>query len=337
MAAGRVAHAATAALSPEQVLDMYRQALRIRRFEERAVLGVERAEIAGSVHASIGQEGVAVGACGALRSDDFLTGTHRSHGHLIAKGAPLGPLMAELMGKRDGLCKGKGGSMHAAAVGVGCLGACGIVASSLPVAAGVALSAKHRGTDQVCLAPFGDGGANTGAVHETMNLAAVWKLPVVFLCENNGYALTTPVSVASSVDDFASRASAYGIPGTSVDGQDAVEVYGVVAEAVARARRGSGPSLIEARTYRYREHAELGRMELGYRSAAEIDAWRARDPVAILRSLAEATSSRLDLDRIGSEVDAEIADAVAFALDSPWPEPNEVFDDLFVTPVALAR
>jgi pyruvate dehydrogenase E1 component alpha subunit len=319
------------ALTDDQLVDMYRAMLRIRRFEERAVEGVTRGEIPGSIHSSIGQEATAVGACSALRMDDYMTGSHRSHGHVIAKGSSLDRVMAELMGRSTGVCKGKGGSMHLADIALGSLGACGIVGASLPLAVGAGLSIQLRGTDQVCLAFFGDGGANIGTFHESINLAAVWRLPVIFLCENNGYALTTAATSTTASGDIAGRGKAYGIPGVSADGQDTVAVRSVVSEAVDRARGGHGPSLIEARTYRYREHAELGALELGYRGADEIAEWRQRDPVALLRSrlLASGALDETAAEQIDDETRHEVALAAEFALQSPLPDAREAYQDVF--------
>jgi len=307
--------------------------VRIRLFEEMVVTLLSRGEIAGGCHVSIGQEAETVGACMALRLDDLITGTHRSHGHPIAKGAALGPLMAELLGKATGICKGKGGSMHLADFSVGCLGETAIVGSGIPVAVGAGLSAQQRRSGQVALAFFGDGAVNTGAFHEAINLASVWSLPVVFHCENNQYALTTSFRDATRIDSVADRAAAYGIPGVSVDGQDLLAVHGTVAEAVERARSGGGPTLVEARTYRFREHSELG-FSLGYRTAEEIEVARQRDPLATFPAwlVADAGFTQDEIDVVWKEVEAEVADAVAFARRSPFPEASAVGEDLWATP-----
>jgi TPP-dependent pyruvate/acetoin dehydrogenase alpha subunit len=224
-------------LTKEQLVEMYRRMLRIRRFDEQAVELVAQGEIPGAVHTTIGQEAEVVGACMALRPDDYMVGNHRSHGHPIGKGADVRRLMAELLGKRTGINKGKGGSMHLADFSVGSLGESSIVGSGIPVATGAALGARLQGTDRVCLCFFGDGASNQGAFHEGLNLAAIWKLPAIYLCENNGYAVTTPARYAVAVTDIAARARSYDIPGVTVDGQDPLAVYEVVREAVARARR----------------------------------------------------------------------------------------------------
>jgi acetoin:2,6-dichlorophenolindophenol oxidoreductase subunit alpha len=324
-------------ISGDVLLEMYRRMWKIRVFEEAALAMQAKGEISGALHTSIGQEATVVGACLALREDDYMTGTHRSHGHPIAKGAKLAPLMAELFGKRTGVCKGKGGSMHLADFSVGSLGESGIVASAMPVAVGAGLSAQVRGTDQVCLCFFGDGAANEGAFHESLNLAATWRLPVVFVCENNGYAVSVSASRMMAVEDVASRASGYGMTGTVVDGQDVTAVYDVVSPAVARAREGRGPSLVEAKTYRFREHAE-GLNVPRYRSEEEIAKWTARDPIAIHRThLLDEGVSEGELDSIEMAVRTEVDDAVGFAQESPLPEPEGAFEDLYAGSFAIAR
>src|SRR5579859_3028426 len=275
----------TMELTNEQLVEMYRRMARIRRFEENVVDMVASGEIPGAAHTSIGQEGEIVGACMALRLDDYMVGNHRSHGHPIGKGANLNGLMAELLGKKTGVNQGKGGSMHLADFSIGSVGETSIVGSGIPVAAGAALGAKMLGTDRVCLCFFGDGASNEGAFHEGLNLAAIWKLPVIYLCENNGYAVTTPASYSVAVHDIAARAQSYDIPGAVVDGQDPIAVYEVVSEAVKRARAGQGPSLVEAKTYRFRHHAEGPLFDmLNYRSEEELMRWKGRDPLVLLRT-----------------------------------------------------
>ena len=319
-------------LSRSTVHEMLRRMLRIRLFEERAAL--LRAQLAGFLHNSIGQEAEVVGACMALRADDYMTGNHRSHGHPIAKGVALAPLMAELFGRKTGVCRGKGGSMHLAVFSAGSLGESGIVGSLMPVAVGAGLSARMRGTDRVCLCFFGDGAANCGPFHESLNLAAIWRLPVVFLCENNGYATHTPQRHSTAVADIAQRAVAYDIPGVIVDGQDVLAVYDSVSVAVERARRGEGPTLIEAKTYRYCEHSEApaGVKPPPYRTEAELHAWRARDPIDLFvaRLRASGELSDEELAQLRSSVQAEVDDAVAFAERSPPPEPATLLQDVFV-------
>src|SRR5580658_3224070 len=234
--------------------EAYRRMMRIRKFEEEGVRLFTAGRIPGAFHASIGQEATIVGACMALRDDDAMTGTHRSHGHPIGKGADLRALMAELMGRGTGICKGRGGSMHLADNSVGIIGESAIVGGGIPLATGCGLSAKVRGTDQVCLCFFGDGAVNQGTFHESLNMASLWKLPVIFLCENNGYAITTSLASSHGQPDIALRASGYGMCGLTVDGQQVSAVYDATSAAVARARSGHGPTLIEAKTYRFDEH-----------------------------------------------------------------------------------
>lgn len=316
----------------DQLHEMLRRMLRIRFFDERAA--ALRPQLPGFLHNSIGQEAEVVGACMALRDDDYMTGNHRSHGHPIGKGVALGPLMAELFGKTDGVCRGKGGSMHLAAFAAGSLGESGIVGSLMPVAVGAGLSARLRGTDQVCLCFFGDGAANCGPFHESLNLAAVWKLPVVFVCENNGYAATTAQAETTSVAHIAQRSRAYDMPGIIVDGQDVLAVYDSVSVAVARARRGSGPTLIEAKTYRYCDHCEVdGAATVArYRSDAEIAAWRQRDPIELFANrLLDCQAIAADeLAALQSLIRDEVDAAVSFAERSPAPPASALFDDVFI-------
>ncbi|MAG34004.1 MAG: dehydrogenase [Deltaproteobacteria bacterium] len=311
-------------------IEMQRRMLRIRLFEEEARRLKDEGTVDGPVHCATGQEATVVGACLALRDSDTLTGTHRSHGHPIAKGAALDPLMAELLGRRDGICRGQGGSMHLADFGVGSLGEAGIVGAGIPVATGAGLSARVRGTDGVCLCFFGDGASNQGTFHESLNMASVWKLPVVYLCENNLYAATTPLEAATSVQDIALRAQGYGMPSEIVDGQDVRSVYAAVARAVERARAGGGPTLVEAKTYRYCEHADGEGIPGGYRDASEIERWLERDPLALHREqmLAEGEVERAQLEALEKEVRVEVDHAVRFAHASPAPEPGEHFPAL---------
>lgn len=316
----------------EELLELQRRMLRVRYFEEAVQRASKRGQIPGSVHLSIGQEAEVVGSCAPLRGDDYMTGNHRSHGHPIGKGAALRPLMAEIFGKATGVCRGKGGSMHLADFSVGSLGESGVVASAIPIATGAAFSAKLRGTDQVALCFFGDGGANQGILHESMNLAAMWALPVIYLCENNQFAVTMPSRDAIAGGDLPARAAGYGMPGVAVeDGQDVLAVRAAVAAAVDRARGSEGPSLVEVRTYRFRDHSE------GLRHAgtgdAERQAWLARDPVLLFRErlIAEYRITTEQVDDLEREVQAEVDDAVTFARSSPDPEPQDAFDDLYAT------
>jgi pyruvate dehydrogenase E1 component alpha subunit len=268
-----------------------------------------------------------------------MTGNHRSHGHPIAKGGDVNKAMAELLGKRTGLCKGKGGSMHLADFSVGILGESGILGSSIPTAVGAALGSKLQGNDRVAVAFFGDGASNEGAFHESINLAAVWKLPVIFLCENNQYAVTSSFKDMVATENIADRAAGYDIPGVLVDGQDVLAMYEVVSAAVARARAGQGPSLIEGKTYRYYDHSlGLGRIvRAPYRSDEEIERWKQRDPIAIHKEwlLSQAMATPAEIAQIETEVTQQIEAAVAFARQSPYPEPSELFEDMFANPIPL--
>lgn len=308
--------------------------LRIRRFEEMVAKLLASGEILGAVHLSIGQEAAIVGPCLALRSDDYMVGTHRSHGHPLGKGADPKPLMAELLGRRSGVNKGKGGSMHLADFSVGSLGETSIVGSGLPIAVGGALSAKLRGTDQVSLAFFGDGATGEGTFHESMNLAAVWALPVIFYCENNQYAVTTAFASSSPVPNVADRASAYAMPSEIVDGQELASCYETTMRAIARARRGAGPTLIEAKTYRYVGHSEGRAVES--RSQEEMSHWRSRDPVTSFRKrlINEQVAAEPDLRGIEADVEDQIAASVEFAKSSPYPSSDELFDDMYAMPLS---
>ncbi|MGH3253502.1 MAG: thiamine pyrophosphate-dependent dehydrogenase E1 component subunit alpha [Trebonia sp.] len=326
-------------MKTDQQLDAMRRMLRIRKFEEAALDIVRKGQgIAGSVHICIGQEAAVAGSCMALRNDDFMVGYHRSHGHPIAKGAELGPLMAELMGRRTGVCHGKGGSMHLADFKVGSLGETAIIGSGIPQAVGAAYGARVRGTDQVALAFFGDGAANIGSFHEGLNLASVWGLGAIFVCENNMYAMATALKDTMASDSVAARAAAYNMPGVSVDGQDVGAVYEVVQAAVDRARDGGGPTLVEARTYRYRDHAEYGNVDLSHRPLEEIERWQARDPIGLLRtSLLESGVDERELGELEETTALEVREAVRFAKESPMPEPGELFEDLWATPLHAAE
>lgn len=323
-------------LTKDQQLEAYRRMQRIRQFEEAATRLYETGKIPGACHTSIGQEGAIVGACMALRDNDYITGTHRSHGHPIGKGAKLNALMAELMGKATGVCKGRGGSMHLADSSVGILGESAIVGGGIPLATGGALSAQVRGTDQVGLTFFGDGASNQGTFHESINMAAIWKLPAIFFCENNGYAITTSVADSHGQPDIAKRAEGYGIPGVIVDGQDVSAVYAVTAEAVARARAGEGPTLIEAKTYRLVEH-QVGLNTQGdpYRSPEEVDHHiKHRDPLILYKTvLLETGISEAVLSQIEEEVAVSVTEAIAYAEDSPFPDPTTVYDHMYSNPI----
>ena len=317
-------------LNKDAFLWMWRTMTTIRRFEEQSRREADAGKLRG-MHSSIGQEAVPTGICAHLRDDDYVLGTHRSHHHCIAKGVDLNEMMAELLGKSTGTNKGKGGTMHIADADKGMLGANGVVGSNIPVATGVALSAKVRGTDQVSVVFFGDGASSQGVLHESMNLASVWKLPALFVCENNRYAEATPFEFTVAGASVANRAAGYDIPGVLVDGQDAVEMHEVAGEAVARARRGEGPTLIEAQTYRYQGH--FGADDpLGYRSEEEEAYYKGRDCLARLRGhmLDGGIATESELAAIEAECVQAVQAAVKFADDSPFPQPEELMEDVYV-------
>jgi acetoin:2,6-dichlorophenolindophenol oxidoreductase subunit alpha len=312
-----------------------RRMLSIRRFEEEGTRLFKEGRIPGAFHASIGQEAAIVGACMALRSDDMMTGTHRSHGHPIGKGADLKALMAELMGKQTGICKGRGGSMHLADNSVGIIGESAIVGGGIPLATGCGLSAKVRGTDQVSLCFFGDGAVNQGTFHESLNMASLWKLPVIYLCENNGYAITTSLARSHGQTSIARRADAYGMPGTVVDGQDVQAVYEATAAAVSCARLGEGPTLIEAKTYRFDEHNVGLYVRVPYRPTEEVEEYRRRrDPLVLFRTTLAANGfGEAELSEIAAEVEAAVAAAVRFAEESAAPDPQALYHYLYSNPI----
>jgi pyruvate dehydrogenase E1 component alpha subunit len=318
----------------DKLLEMYRSMQRIRQFETKTRDLALANELPGFVHVSIGEEASATGVCAALRKTDYITSTHRGHGHLLAKGGQLNRMMAELYGKRTGYCKGKGGSMHIVDYALGILGANGIVGGGLPIATGSALGAVIKGKDDVTACFFGDGASNEGTFHESLNLAAVWKLPVVFVCENNGYGEFTPMQTVTSVRDIAQRAHGYNIPGHIVDGNDLMEVFRFATEAVARARAGEGPTLLECKTYRWEGHvvgeaAFLG--EGAYRPTAEVEEWKRKCPIIRYQQflVSGGKIAKAELDRIDSETTAELEDAIKFARESELPDVSEVTDDVF--------
>lgn len=322
-------------LSKEQQREAYRRMLSIRGFEQAAARQIDNGEIPGAVHSSVGQEAAIVGACMALRDTDYITGTHRSHGHPIGKGAKLAPLMAELMGKATGICKGRGGSMHLADTSVGIISESAIVGGGIPLATGAGLSAHVRGTDQVSLCFFGDGASNEGSFHESINMAALWKLPVIYFCENNLYAATTPLLSSHGQPDIANRAAGYGIPGIIVDGQDLNAVYEVTLTAVERARRGEGPTLIEAKTYRFDEHAIGLFLPSFYRTTEEVEHYKKhRDPLALYRAvLLAAGHAESELAAIEASVSALVDEAVEFGRKSPHPDPTDVYAFMYSNPI----
>ncbi len=319
--------------------EAYLRMLKIRGFEQAVKQLVTEGEVPGAVHSSIGQEAAIVGACMALADDDYISGTHRSHGHPIGKGADLKPLMAEILGKVTGVCKGRGGSMHFTDTSVGSIGESAIVGGGIPIATGAALSAQVKGTGRVALTFFGDGAANEGVLSECLNMAAIWKLPVIFFCENNGYAAVTPAKSTHGQPDVARRADGYDIPGVIVDGQDFDAVYAATQAAVARARRGEGPTLIEAKTYRFDEHCVGLFINGAYRPAEEIEHFmNERDPVTLYRNLLlNGDKSESDLNDIEAVANRLIQAAVTFAKEGAYPEPEEAFELVHANPISIRR
>ena len=318
-------------LNRDSLLWMYETMVTIRRFEEQSRREADAGKLRG-MHSSIGQEAVPTGICAHLRDDDYVLGTHRSHHHCIAKGVDLNEMMAELLGKATGTNKGKGGTMHIADINKGMLGANGVVGSNIPVATGVALSAKVRGSDQVSVVFFGDGASSQGSLHEAMNIASIWKLPVLFVCENNRYAESTPFEYAVAGGSIANRAAGYDMPGVLVDGQSALDMFEVGKEAVARARAGEGPTLIEAQTYRYQGH--FGADDpLGYRTQEEEDYYEARDCINALRAHITdgGYATEAEIAAVEERALAAVATATAFADESPFPDPSELTTDVYVS------
>tara|TARA_B110001454_G_scaffold17776_1_gene16114 strand:+ start:203 stop:1192 length:990 start_codon:yes stop_codon:yes gene_type:complete len=309
----------------------------IRNFEEKVIEVHEAGEFVGPAHPYIGEEAVAVGVCLALKDSDYIAGNHRSHGHPLAKGGSIKKAMAEIYGRVDGYCKGKGGSMHLADFSVGILGESGIVGSSVPVATGAGLASKMQKKDFVSVVFFGDGASNQGACHESMNLASIWKLPVIFVCENNQYAITNSYENSVAVDNVSDRAVAYNMPGILVDGQNVEAMYEATAEAVKRARNGEGPTLIEGLTYRFEEHSlGLGKIRRGeYRDKEEIDKWRQRDPLDIhtKKLIERGILSESDCKEIENNSKIEIEEAVNFARNSEFPAPEDLFEGMWANPI----
>ena len=318
-------------LDNKTLLWMYETMVTIRRFEEQSRREADAGKLRG-MHSSIGQEAVPTGICAHLRDDDYVLGTHRSHHHCIAKGVDLKEMMAELLGKATGTNKGKGGTMHIADINKGMLGANGIVGSNIPVATGAALSAKVLGTDRVSVVFFGDGAANQGSLHEAMNLASIWSLPVLFVCENNRYAESTPFEYSVAGESVANRAEGYGMPGVTVDGQSVLDMYEVGGEAVARARAGEGPTLIEAQTYRYLGHFGADN-PLGYRTEEEEAHFKARDCIDRLTAhcLEPGVATKEELAALDQRASDAVAEASKFADESPFPGPEELYTDVYIS------
>ncbi|MDH7564642.1 MAG: thiamine pyrophosphate-dependent dehydrogenase E1 component subunit alpha [Candidatus Bathyarchaeota archaeon] len=307
---------------------MYRKMIQIRSFEEKLFELYSQNLVPGTIHLYAGEEAVAVGVCSSLRKEDYITSTHRGHGHCIAKGADLKRTMAEILGKKTGYCKGKGGSMHIADFSIGMLGATAVVGAGLPIAVGAGLSVKLRKTDQIVACFFGEGASNQGTFHESLNMASIWKLPVIFVCENNLYAMGTRQSIAMNIENIADRAAAYGIPGVSVDGNDVLAVYEEACKASERARRGEGPTLIECKTYRHRGHSRVDPAR--YRSKEEVAEWLSKDPIKRFRDkLLRSAVVEGEIQAVEKEVSLQIEEALHFAMESPYPQPGEALEDVY--------
>jgi len=317
-------------LTRENALWIYETMLRIRRFEERSIEVYQSGDLPGFIHPYIGEEAVAAGVCVHLTEKDQITSTHRGHGHMVAKGLRFDGMFAELYARTSGYCKGKGGSLHIADQELGALGASGIVGGGIPIATGAALGIKLKNMEEVAVSFFGDGATNTGAFHEGLNLASVWKLPVVFVCENNQYAQSTPQIDHQNIKDVAERAKAYSMPGVAVDGMEPVAVYEVAGEAIAQARKGGGPTLIEAKTMRFHGHY-LGDPGTDYGHNKEVVKWKKRDPILSFgrfltkQKWLSSAKKRDILDRINTELEA----AIEFARKSPEPEPHDLIKDVY--------
>lgn len=313
------------AISNEKMVELYREMVRVRLFDDKMGEFYARGLCPGTLHLSTGQEAVAVGVCANLTKEDLVTSTHRAHAHTIAKGTPMNVTAAEILGKVTGCCRGRGGTMHLSWPSEGMLYSSSIVGAGAPLAVGAALSATLRKTNQVIASFFGDGAANTGGFHESLNLASIWKLPVVFVCENNLYAISVSVKRSTSVKDIAVRAKAYNMPGFAIDGNDVIEVYKTARIAVERARKGEGPTLIEAKTYRHHGHY-YGDPGTAYRTKEEVAEWKKGDPIGRHRKylLERIIASEEQLNNIDKEVEAEVAEAEKFAIDSEFPGPEEL-------------
>ena len=316
-------------LKNEQMIDMYKTMLKIRKFENEAMSLFANGSIPGFVHLYIGEEAVATGVCANLNDNDYITSTHRGHGHIVAKGGDLKFMMAELYGKETGYCKGKGGSMHIADATKGILGANGIVGAGHNIAVGAGLSISYRKTDQVCVCFFGDASTNQGTFHEALNLASVWKLPVVFVCENNLYGISMSQSRHQAIKDISDRAVAYNVPGVTVDGNDVFAVYEASKEAIKRARDGQGPTLIECKTYRHRGHFEGD--PGAYKPAEEVQEWLAKDPIPRYEAflLENDVLNEKSLKAVQSEVEELLKEAVDFAQNSAYPSLASVVEDIY--------
>ncbi len=316
-------------LSKEKIVAMYKKMFEIRSFEERVFELYAQNLVPGTIHLYVGEEAVAVGVCSKLTKRDYIISTHRGHGHCIAKGADPKKIMAEILGRKTGYCKGKGGSMHIADFNVGMLGATAVVGAGLPIAVGAGLSIKLKGRNTVAVCFFGDGASNQGTFHEAMNMAAIWKLPVIFVCENNIYAMGTRQSDVMLPENISDRAASYGIPGVTVDGNDVLAVYKAADKAMERARNGEGPTLIECKTYRQKGHSRIDPAK--YRPKEEVREWLGRDPIERLKRKILETEfvTEAEIQQIEKGVSEEIEEAIKYAMDSPYPDPHEALEDVY--------
>ena len=316
-------------LTKDELVEFYRKMLEIRFFEEKVFELYAQNLVPGTIHLYAGEEAVAVGVCSNLTQDDYITSTHRGHGHCIAKGADLKRTMAEILGKKTGYCKGKGGSMHIADFTIGMLGATAVVGAGLPIAVGAGLSVKLRKTDQVVACFFGEGASNQGTFHESINMASVWALPVIFVCENNLYAMGTRQSRVMNIQNIADRAIGYGIPGTVADGNDVLTVYEATQNAVERARKGEGPTLLECKTYRQKGHSRVDPAR--YRPKEEVEEWLAKDPIERLKTKLRESGVLTDseIQQIEKEALDKVEEAVKFAVESSYPSSEEALEDIY--------
>ena len=317
--------------SPKVLQELHRKMVRIRKFEESAGKMMEDGKIPGALHLYVGQEAVASGVMQHLSNKDWITSTHRGHGHLVAKGGEFKPMFAELFGRSTGYCRGKGGSMHISNMDLGMLGANGIVGGGPPIAMGAAFSNKFKKNKNVSVAFFGDGASNEGSVHEAANMAALYKLPCVFVCENNGYGEYTPQSRHQAIVDVADRASGYGMPGVICDGMDVMAVYEAAGEAIDRARQGGGPTLLECKTYRYYDHVGVRGMGLNYRTDEEVEEWKNKDAIEAFekRLVQLGVMTKKKIENVHKAISKDIEEAIAFANDSPYPLPEELLENVY--------
>jgi len=322
----------TEKITKSLALELYRKMVLCRKFEEKVVELVNKNEIYGTTHEYIGEEAVAVGVCSALRRDDLITSTHRGHGHIISKGGDIKYMFAELLGRVDGYNKGKGGSMHIADVNIGVLGANGIVGAGVPIAVGAALAVKIKKIGKVVVAFFGDGASNQGVVHEAMNMAAIWDLPIIFVCENNQYAVSTSVKYSLRIENISERARAYGFEGKTIDGMDVLEVYNSSKEIISKTRSENKPFLLECKTYRYSGHFTAEKiLNLNYRTEDEINYYKSKCPILTFSTkiINDGICTRKELDDIGNLIINQIDEAVDFARKSKLPEPSDALNDMY--------